>query len=86
MSNKNDKNEIFKNLLLGLNLSDFLGIASILGVEIKNLDNSSRRIRNDFAKIEEEIIEKYKNLTKQEKNKFLKRLRQIVKSNKIHKE
>lgn len=70
--------------LMGFDLMDFLGIAQILGVNIYNKIGEERKIRSDFAKIEEEIINKYLELPKSKKNKFLRRVRQISKYNKTH--
>lgn len=68
--------------MLDFTLADFIGLAQISKVNIFTEDN---KIRNDFDKIEEEIVSFYSSLPKSERNKFLKRVRQISKYNKIHK-
>lgn len=65
-----------------LALDDFIGLAQIAGVNIFTEDN---KIRRDFPTIEKEILSFYCALTKTERNKFLKRVRQIGKYNRIHK-
>ena len=86
-NNFNLKTEIDKEALCfqielsKLELDDFLGLAQIAKVNIFTEEN---KIRNDFGNIEKEIISFYKTLNKTEKNKFLRRVRQITKYNKIH--
>lgn len=68
--------------MMELALDDFIGLAQIAGVNIFKEDN---KIRTDFPTIEKEIIVFYCGLSKTERNKFLRRVRQIVKYNRIHK-
>lgn len=68
--------------LMELALDDFLGLAQIAKVNIFTEDN---KLRRDFPTIEKEIVSFYQNLTKKERNKFLRRVRQIAKYNRIHK-
>lgn len=87
IENKTNKKELeFRQALLRLTCSDFLGIAYILGVPIENKEDSSQRIRNDFSQLEEEIVDKYSELNRKNRNYILRKIRQIGKSNKIHKE
>lgn len=68
--------------LMELTLDDFLGLAQIAKVNIFTEDN---KLRRDFPTIEKEIVSFYQNLTKKERNKFLRRVRQIAKYNRIKK-
>ena len=67
--------------LMELALDDFLGLAQIAKVNIFTEDN---KLRRDFPTIEKEIVSFYQNLTKKERNKFLRRVRQIAKYNRTH--
>ena len=64
-----------------LNYLDFFGLAQIAKVNIFTEDN---KIRKDFENINKEIENFYCNLSKPERNKFLRRVRQIAKYNRIH--
>lgn len=68
--------------MMELAFDDFIGLAQIAGVNIFKEDN---KIRTDFPTIEKEIIVFYCGLSKTERNKFLRRVRQIVKYNRTHK-
>lgn len=68
--------------MMELAFDDFIGLAQIAGVNIFKEDN---KIRIDFPTIEKEIIVFYCGLSKTERNKFLRRVRQIVKYNRTHK-
>lgn len=65
-----------------LNFLDFIGLAQIAQVNIFTEDN---KIRKDFDNINMEIENFYCNLTKEERNKFLRRVRQIAKYNRTYK-
>lgn len=67
--------------LMELALDDFLGLAQIAKVNIFTEDN---KIRRDFPTMEKEIISFYQNLSKKDRNKFLRRVRQIAKYNRTH--
>ena len=73
---------IFKVELLYLNLEEFIGFARIMGIEMEVESEEGRHIRNDFENVELLMIEKYASLSKPEKNKLLRRLRQITKYHK----
>lgn len=90
---KEEKISIAKNNLTALELQrelmqfellDFLGIAQLLEINIMAPKGSETKIRTDFATIEKEIVEKYLELPKPKRNKFLRRLRQISKYNRTH--
>lgn len=68
--------------MMELAFDDFIGLAQIAEVNIFTEDN---KLRNDFLNIEKEIIQFYCGLSKTERNKFLRRVRQIAKYNRIHK-
>lgn len=68
--------------MMELAFDDFIGLAQIAGVNIFTEDN---KLRNDFSNIEKEITQFYCGLSKIERNKFLRRVRQIAKYNRIHK-
>lgn len=68
--------------MMELAFDDFIGLAQIAGVNIFTEDN---KLRNDFSNIEKEITQFYCGLSKTERNKFLRRVRQIAKYNRIHK-
>lgn len=72
----------FRRAMSELALDDFLGLAQIAKVNIFTEDN---KIRRDFDNINEEIEQFYCGLSKTERNKFLRRVRQIAKYNRIHK-
>ena len=67
--------------LMELALDDFLGLAQIANVNIFTEDN---KLRRDFHTMEKEIISFYQNLSKKDRNKFLRRIRQIAKYNRTH--
>lgn len=81
-----DRNEVnaveLQLAMMELALDDFIGLAQIAEVNIFTEDN---KLRTDFPTIEKEIIAFYCGLSKTERNKFLRRVRQIVKYNRIHK-
>lgn len=68
--------------MMELAFDDFIGLAQIAGVNIFTEDN---KLRNGFSNIEKEITQFYCGLSKTERNKFLRRVRQIAKYNRIHK-
>ena len=68
--------------MMELAFDDFIGLAQIAGVNIFTEDN---KLRNDFSNSEKEITQFYCGLSKTERNKFLRRVRQIAKYNRIHK-
>ena len=81
--NRNEINAVELQLtMMELALDDFLGLAQIAKINIFTEDN---KLRRDFPTIEKEIVSFYQNLTKKERNKFLRRVRQIAKYNRIHK-
>lgn len=67
--------------LMELAFDDFIGLAQIANVNIFTEDN---KIRRDFPTMEKEIIFFYQNLSKKDRNKFLRRVRQIAKYNRTH--
>lgn len=67
--------------MMELALDDFIGLAQIAQVNIFTEDN---KLRKDFPTIEKEIVSFYSNLSKEERNKFLRRVRQIAKYNRTH--
>lgn len=67
--------------LMELAFDDFIGLAQIANVNIFTEDN---KIRRDFSTMEKEIISFYQNLSKKDRNKFLRRVRQIAKYNRTH--
>lgn len=72
-----EKNSLFIKELMYLNLEEFLGLAHIMGVSLKNESENGRYIRNDFETIENLMIDKYDALTKPEKNRLLRKVRQL---------
>ena len=68
--------------MMELAFDDFIGLAQIAGV---NIFTENNKLRNDFSDIEKEITQFYCGLSKTERNKFLRRVRQIAKYNRIHK-
>lgn len=68
--------------MMELALDDFIGLAQIAEVNIFTEDN---KLRTDFQTIEKEIVGFYCGLSKTERNKFLRRVRQIAKYNRVHK-
>lgn len=68
--------------MMELALDDFIGLAQIAEVNIFTEDN---KLRTDFPTIEKEIVGFYCDLSKTERNKFLRRVRQIAKYNRVHK-
>jgi hypothetical protein len=72
-----EKNSLFKKELMYLNLEEFLGLAHIMGISLKNESEDGRYIRNDFETIENLMIDKYDALAKSEKNKLLRKVRQL---------
>lgn len=68
--------------MMELALDDFIGLAQIAEVNIFTEDN---KLRTDFPTIEKEIVGFYCGLNKTERNKFLRRVRQIAKYNRVHK-
>lgn len=68
--------------MMELAFDDSIGLAQIAEVNVFTEDN---KLRNDFLNIEKEIIRFYCGLSKTERNKFLRRVRQIAKYNRIHK-
>ena len=68
--------------MMELALDDFIGLAQIAEVNIFTEDN---KLRTDFPTIEKEIVAFYRGLSKTERNKFLRRVRQIAKYNRVHK-
>lgn len=71
-----------KLAMIGLTYEDFIGLAQIAKVNILTED---KRLRSDFSTIEEEIVLFYDSLNKIERNRFLRRVRQIAKYNRIRK-
>lgn len=67
--------------MMELALDDFIGLAQIAEVNIFTEDN---KLRTDFPTIEKEIVSFYCGLSKTERNKFLRRVRQIAKYNRTH--
>lgn len=81
-SDRNGVNAVELQLaMMELALDDFIGLAQIAQVNIFTEDN---KLRNDFSAIEKEIITFYWGLSKTERNKFLRRVRQIAKYNRTH--
>lgn len=81
-SDRNGVNAVELQLaMMELALDDFIGLAQIAQVNIFTEDN---KLRNDFPAIEKEIITFYCGLSKTERNKFLRRVRQIAKYNRTH--
>ena len=72
-----EKNSLFKKELVYLNLEEFLGLAHIMGISLKNESENGRYIRNDFEVIENLMIDIYDALTKSEKNRLLRKVRQL---------
>ena len=81
---KEDRNTLFKKELFYLELTDFIGLAQIVGINIytKDEETGKETIRRDFQKIEEEMLEFYDKLNRKTQNLFLKRIRQITSYNK----
>ena len=71
------ENSLFKKELMYLDCDEFLGLAVIMGIPLKKEDGDGRYIRNDFETIENLMNEKYTALSKSDKNKLLRRLRQL---------
>ena len=72
-----EKNSLFKKELMYLNLEEFLGLAHIMGISLKNEDENGRYIRNDFEAIENLMIDIYDALAKSERNRLLRKVRQL---------
>jgi hypothetical protein len=82
VDNKNVNAVELQLAMMELALDDFIGLAQIAQVNIFTEDN---KIRTDFPVIEKEIVSFYCGLSKTERNKFLRRVRQIAKYNRTHK-
>lgn len=82
MENKGIEAIELQKAIMELAFDDFIGLAQIAKV---NIFTENNKIRNDFDEIEKEILSFYRGLNKTERNKFLRRVRQIAKYNRIKK-
>ena len=77
-------NELFNKELMYLDCIEFFGLAAMMGISLQSSetdkDEEVIHIRKDFETIEKLMNEKYNELSKQDKNKLLRRLRQLNKN------